>query len=88
MAHTQLTSSSHADSAVLAVAHVTFERGGETVLSDGPFAETKEFIGGFTIIDCASQDEAVRLAAKHPLAHQHMIEVRQFAAHELGDGIA
>ena len=34
MAHTQLTSSSHADSAVLAVAHVTFERGGETVLSD------------------------------------------------------
>ncbi len=63
-------------------------RNGETVLSDGPFTETKEFIGGFTIIDCASQDEAVRLAAKHPLAHQHMIEVRQFAAHELGDGIA
>jgi hypothetical protein len=38
-------------------------RDGETVLSDGPSTETKEFIGGFTIIDCEGQDEAVRLAA-------------------------
>jgi len=60
-------------------------RDGETVLTDGPFAETKEFIGGFTIIDCEGQREAVRLAAKHPLARHHMVEVRQFASHELGD---
>jgi len=61
-------------------------RNGETMLSDGPFTETKEFIGGFTILDCEGQDEAVALAAKHPLASHHMVEVRQFAGHELGDG--
>jgi hypothetical protein len=60
-------------------------RNGETVLSDGPFTETKEFIGGFTILDCEGQEEAVALAAKHPLASHHMVEVRQFAVHELGD---
>jgi hypothetical protein len=71
----------HADTATTVTV-----RNGETLLSDGPFTETKEFIGGFTIIDCGGQDEAVRIAAKHPLAHHHMIEVRQFAGHALGDG--
>jgi hypothetical protein len=49
------------------------------VLSDGPFAETKEFVGGFSIVDCSSRQEAVQLAAGHPLAHIHRIEVRPFA---------
>jgi len=54
-------------------------RNGSTVLSDGPFAETKEFVGGFSIVDCSSRQEAVQLAAGHPLAHIHRIEVRPFA---------
>jgi hypothetical protein len=54
-------------------------RDGETLLTDGPFVETKEFIGGFDIIDCAGIDEAVTVAAEHPLARFHMIEVRPFA---------
>ncbi|MGH2915059.1 MAG: YciI family protein [Solirubrobacteraceae bacterium] len=54
-------------------------REGETLLSDGPFAETKEFIGGFDILDCADRDEAISLAAAHPLARHHMVEVRPFA---------
>jgi hypothetical protein len=54
-------------------------RNGQTLVCDGPFMETKEFIGGFDIVDCASQEEAVALAAQHPMARYHMIEVRQFA---------
>jgi hypothetical protein len=60
-------------------------RNGETVLSDGPFAETKEFVGGFNIIEGVSREEAIELAAKHPLARFHMVEVRPFAEDELGD---
>jgi hypothetical protein len=54
-------------------------RDGETLLTDGPFVETKEFIGGFDLIDCAGIDEAVTVAAEHPLARFHMIEVRPLA---------
>jgi hypothetical protein len=54
-------------------------RDGETLLTDGPFVETKEFIGGFDIIDCAGIDEAVAVAAEHPIARFHMIEVRPLA---------
>lgn len=55
-------------------------RDGETLISDGPFVEAKEFIGGFAIVDCASREEAIELAAGHPLARYHMIEVRPFVA--------
>jgi hypothetical protein len=41
-------------------------RSGDVLISDGPFAETKEQIGGFDIVDCASLDEALEVAAKHP----------------------
>ncbi|MGH9030969.1 MAG: YciI family protein [Acidimicrobiia bacterium] len=44
--------------------------------SDGPFAETKEMVGGFNIVDCADLDEAIELAAKHPAARYGAIEVR------------
>ena len=54
-------------------------RDGETLLTDGPFVETKEFIGGFDVIDCAGIDEAIAVAAEHPLARFHMVEVRPFA---------
>ena len=51
-------------------------RGGETVITDGPFAETKEVIAGFDILECASLKEAIAVAAAHPMAYTHMIEVR------------
>jgi hypothetical protein len=51
-------------------------RNGEVLLADGPFAETKEQMGGFTLIDCADLDEAIEVAAKHPAAARGMIELR------------
>ena len=53
-------------------------RDGQTQLSDGPFIETKEFIGGIDVINCAGREQALEIAAAHPLARHHMIEVRPF----------
>jgi hypothetical protein len=51
-------------------------RNGETLVSDGPFAETKDFVGGFVIVECASLDEAIEIAAGHPYARWGGIEIR------------
>lgn len=51
-------------------------RDGDTVSTDGPFAETKETLGGFYLIDVESLDEAVEWAAKIPLAPYGSVEVR------------
>jgi hypothetical protein len=51
-------------------------RGGEVLLSDGPFTETKEQIGGFDLIECKDLDEAIEVASKHPGAKFGTIEVR------------
>jgi hypothetical protein len=48
----------------------------QLLLTDGPFAETKEQIGGLTIIECADMDEAVEIAAAHPAASYGTIEIR------------
>ena len=53
-------------------------RGGELLISDGPFAETKEQIAGFDIIECTDLDQAIEVAAKHPVAKFGSIEVRPF----------
>jgi hypothetical protein len=53
-------------------------RDGEVVLTDGPFAETKEQIAGFDVIDCEDLDEAIEVASKHPVARWGTIEVRPF----------
>ena len=53
-------------------------RDGKTLVTDGPFAETKEAVGGFDIIECGSLEEAVEIAAGHPLAEIGTIEVRPF----------
>jgi hypothetical protein len=53
-------------------------RGGEVLLADGPFAETKEQIAGYDLIDCADLDEAIEIASKHPVAGFGAIEVRPF----------
>lgn len=53
-------------------------RNGQTLLTDGPFIETKEFIAGIDVVSCADRRQAVALAAAHPLARYHAIEVRPF----------
>jgi hypothetical protein len=53
-------------------------RNGETLISDGPFADTKEFIGGLDLLDCESLDEAIEVAAKHPVSWFNAIELRPF----------
>ena len=51
-------------------------RNGNTMVTDGPFAETKEFLAGFYLIDAASMDEAVEIASKIPPARAGSVEVR------------
>lgn len=51
-------------------------RGGRTSVVDGPFAETKEILGGFNLIEAADMDEAVRIASEFPWASTGCIEVR------------
>ena len=51
-------------------------RDGKKIVTDGPFVETKEAVGGFDIIECRSLEEAVEIAAGHPLAQMGAIEVR------------
>jgi hypothetical protein len=51
-------------------------RGGKKLVTDGPFVETKEAVGGFDLLDCGGLDEAVEIAASHPLAELGTIEVR------------
>lgn len=53
-------------------------RGGKLAVHDGPFAETKEQIVGFDLIDCASIDEVIEVASKHPVAGVGLVEVRPF----------
>jgi hypothetical protein len=53
-------------------------RAGELLIADGPFAETKEHIAGYDILDCTDLDEALEVAAKHPVAKFGTLEVRPF----------
>ena len=49
----------------------------QLMLSDGPFAETKEQVGGFCLIECSGLEEALAVAAEHPAATYGTIEVRE-----------
>ena len=60
----------------VATAKTVRVRNGKPVVVDGPFAETKEALAGFYLIDAKDMDEAVRLAAKIPPAAVGSIEVR------------
>ena len=53
-------------------------RADEVLIADGPFAETKEQVAGYDVIDCADLDEAIDVASKHPTARLGTIEVRPF----------
>ena len=54
-------------------------RDGKTLVTDGPFAETKEEFGGFYLIEAANLDEAIKWAAKIPGATRGTVEVRPVA---------
>jgi hypothetical protein len=53
-------------------------RNGKLSRTDGPFAETKEFLGGFFLVEADGIDEAVKIAAKSPMTRMGSIEVRPF----------
>ncbi len=53
-------------------------RDGKALVTDGPFAETKEAVGGFDILECGSLEKAVEIAAGHPVAQTGTIEIRPF----------
>jgi hypothetical protein len=55
-------------------------RNGKTLVTEGPFIETKEAIGGYDILECDSLEEALKIAAAHPVAEVGTIEVRPFYA--------
>src|SRR5262245_52770396 len=57
-------------------------RGGKMLTTDGPFAETKEQIGGFYMVDCKDLDEAIEIASKIPGAKTGSIEVRPIVIFE------
>jgi hypothetical protein len=54
-------------------------RGGQAQVLDGPFAEAKEMIGGFFLLDCASREEALAIARRCPAAEWATVEVRETA---------
>jgi hypothetical protein len=51
-------------------------RDGKTLTTDGPFAETKEALAGFFVVECADLDEAIEIASKVPTAAMGTVEVR------------
>jgi hypothetical protein len=53
-------------------------RGGEVLVIDGPFAETKEQIAGYAVLECASLDEAIEVSSRHPTAKIGTFELRPF----------
>jgi hypothetical protein len=55
---------------------------GRLVTLDGPYAETREQLGGFYLLDCRDEDEALELAAMIPTARRGAIEVRRLAGHD------
>lgn len=56
--------------------HVEGGKGGKAVFTDGPFAETKEVLGGFYLLDAADLDEALKWAQQIPGAWHGKVEVR------------
>ncbi|GIJ10528.1 YciI family protein [Micromonospora andamanensis] len=57
-------------------------RNGQLLVSDGPFAEVKEMIVGFDLLECVDLDEAIEVARAHPMAWAGRIELRPFADFE------
>lgn len=56
--------------------HLNGGKGGDVVISDGPYAETKEALTGFFLLECADLDEAIARAATIPAAWNGKVEIR------------
>ncbi len=54
-------------------------RDGELLRTDGPYAETKEWIAGFDLIECEGIEEAIEIAGSHPVAEFGLVEIRPLA---------
>jgi len=63
---------------LLGIGDATTVRESGRLVTDGPFADTKEWIAGYDVLDCADMDEAIEVASKHPVARVGAIEVRPF----------
>jgi hypothetical protein len=61
-------------------------RNGEVLLSDGPYAETKDLIAGFDVLECADLDEAIAVVSRHPMAWAGVLELRPFWTDDDEDG--
>jgi hypothetical protein len=64
-----------------AEARVVRVRDGETVVTDGPFLETKEVLGGYLLADCRDLDQAIELAERVPLVGKGSVEIRPLVTH-------
>ncbi len=64
------------DTPTATTVHVRGGKGGEVITTDGPFAETKEVLGGFYLLECADLDEAIAWASQIPGAWHGKVEVR------------
>jgi hypothetical protein len=62
-------------------AKVVRRKDGETIVTDGPFVETREIVGGYYIVDCVDLDRAVELAGKLYEAEFAPIDVRRIGSH-------
>ena len=60
-------------------------RGGEGIPTDGPFADTKEHLAGFSLYECADMETAVALAAKMPMIAEGRLEVRKLRVFQAGN---
>jgi hypothetical protein len=57
-------------------------RGGKVLITDGPFTESREWIAGLAILECADLDEAIEQALRHDMAHAGRLEIRPI--HSMG----
>ena len=57
-------------------------RGGELLVTDGPFTESKEWIAGFAMLECGDLDEAIEIASRNPMAFHGRLELRP--VHSMG----
>jgi hypothetical protein len=53
-------------------------RRGELLVTDGPYAESREWIVGFDVLECADLDEAIKVASEHPMSVGGRLELRPF----------
>jgi hypothetical protein len=53
-------------------------RRGELIVTDGPYAESREWIVGFDVLECADLDEAIKVASEHPMSVGGRLELRPF----------